>query len=401
MTARPREHRSETTNERVGLRPHAMKVVLVSHSGEIGGGAELVLLELVTGLIARGVAVNVLLPGAGVLADRLEAAGARPWSVRYEWWAASRRSRADARRRTGRNILAVLSMLPLLRRLAPDVVVTNTLTIPSAAVAAKALRIPHVWYLHEFGEKDHGLTFDLGLRSSVRLVNGLSARVIVNSRAIYDEFSRHIPSDKLRIAYCGVDVPDGLTRVSPSPERPFRLVLVGLKAPSKGQEDAIRAVGLLRERARDVRLTLVGHSSPDYAPRLARLARDVRADDVVDFIDFTEDRYRYFQQAHVALMCSRSEAFGRVTVEAMKLGLPVIGANRGATRELIRDEGTGLLYSHGDPSQLAERIDRLYRDRELRERLGRNAQEWARATFSVARHTADVMDVLAEVTAAA
>lgn len=401
MTARPREHPGETTEARGGRRPRAMKVVLVSHSGEIGGGAELVLLELVTGLIARGVAVNVLLPGAGVLADRLEAAGASPWSVRYEWWAALRRSRADARRRTGRNLLAAVSMLPLLRRLDPDVVVTNTLTIPSAAVAAKALRIPHVWYLHEFGEKDHGLTFDLGLRSSVRLVNGLSARVIVNSRAIYDEFSRHIPSTKLRIAYCGVDVPDGLTRVSPAPERPFRLVLVGLKAPSKGQEDAIRAVGLLRERARDVRLTLVGHSSPDYAPRLARLARDVRADDVVDFVDFTEDRYRYFQQAHVALMCSRSEAFGRVTVEAMKLGLPVIGADRGATRELIRDEGTGLLYAHGDPSGLAERIDRLYRDRALRERLGRNAQEWARATFSVARHTADVMDVLAEVIAAA
>ncbi len=377
-----------------------MKVVLASHSGQIAG-AELVLLELVTGLIARGVAVNVLLPGPGVLGDRLAAAGARRWSVRYEWWAALRRSRADARRRAGRNLLAAVSMLPLLRRLEPDVVVTNTLTIPSAAVAAKVLRIPHVWYLHEFGEKDHGLHFDLGLRRSVRLVNRLSARVIVNSRATYDEFSRHIPSEKLRVAYCGVHVPDGLARACPQPERPFRLVLVGLKAPSKGQEDAIRAVGLLRERGRDIRLALVGHSAPDYAPWLARLAREVRADDVVDFVDFTEDRFPYLQQAHVALMCSRSEAFGRVTVEAMKLGLPVIGANRAATRELIRDEVTGLLYAHGDPSDLAERIDRLYRDPALRERLGCNAQEWARATFSVARHTADVMNVLDEVVTAA
>ncbi len=357
--------------------------------------------KLVTGLIARGVAVNVLLPGPGVLGDRLAAAGARRWSVRYEWWAALRRSRADARRRAGRNLLAAVSMLPLLRRLEPDVVVTNTLTIPSAAVAAKVLRIPHVWYLHEFGEKDHGLHFDLGLRRSVRLVNRLSARVIVNSRATYDEFSRHIPSEKLRVAYCGVHVPDGLARACPRPERPFRLVLVGLKTPSKGQEDAIRAVGLLRERGRDIRLALVGHSAPDYAPWLARLAREVRADDVVDFVDFTENRFPYLQQAHVALMCSRSEAFGRVTVEAMKLGLPVIGANRAATRELIRDEVTGLLYAHGDPSDLAERIDRLYRDPELREQLGRSAQEWARATFSVARHTSDVMDVLAEVVTAA
>jgi glycosyltransferase involved in cell wall biosynthesis len=122
---------------------------------------------------------------------------------------------------------------------------------------------------------------------------------------------------------------------------------------------------------------------------------------VVDFVDFTEDRYRYFQQSHAALMCSRSEAFGRVTVEAMKLGLPVIGADRGGTPELVRDRETGLLYPHGDPSALAERIDRLYRDRELRERLGSDARKWAWATFSVRRHTQDVMEILAEIGSAA
>jgi len=377
-----------------------MKLVLASHTTTIGG-AELVLLELVAGLVARGVTADVVLPDRGVLGHRLEAAGARTWSVPYQWWAARRRSRAAAVRRSARNIVAAYSILILLRRLRPDVVLSNTLTIPSAAVAAKVLRIPHVWYLHEFGEKDHGLSFDLGFGWSVRLVDRMSARVIVNSHAIFDEFSRYIPSGKLRIAYCGVDVPDGLPRLSPPPERPFRLVLVGIKTPSKGQEDAIRAVGLLRAQKRDVRLALVGHASRDYALYLGRLARDLRADDVIDFVDFTEDPYHYFQHSHVALMCSRSEAFGRVTVEAMKLGLPVIGANSGGTRELIRDGGNGLLYSYGDPAGLAERIDRLYWDRELRERLGSNAREWARATFSVTRHIKDVMGVLAEISSAA
>lgn len=377
-----------------------MKLVVASHSTTIGG-AELVLLELVAELVDRGVTVDVVLPGSGVLGQRLEAAGVRTWSVPYEWWAGHRRTREAAVRRCGRNVVASYSILTLLRRLRPDVVLSNTLTIPSAAVAARVLRIPHVWYLHEFGQKDHGLSFDLGFGSSVRLVNWLSARVIVNSRAVFDEFSRYIPSRKLRLAYPGVAVPDGLSHCPPPPERPFRLVLVGIKTPSKGQEDAIRAVGLLRARERDIRLALVGHSSPEFALQLARLARDVRAEDVIDFVDFTEDRYRYFQQAHVALMCSKSEAFGRVTVEAMKFGLPVIGTNRGGTRELIRDGENGMLYAYGDPAGLAERIDRLYRDRELRERLGTGAREWAEATFSVARHTRDVMEVLAEISSAA
>ncbi len=80
--------------------------------------------------------------------------------------------------------------------------------------------------------------------------------------------------------------------------------------------------------------------------------------------------------SHVALMCSHSEAFGRVTVEAIKFGLPVIGANSDGTRELIREGWNGLLYPRGQLAELADRIDRLYWDQELRARLGENGREW-------------------------
>ena len=148
-------------------------------------------------------------------------------------------------------------------------------------------------------------------------------------------------------------------------------------------------------------MALVGHCSRQDLLRLRELAVCVSADDVIDFIDFTEDRDRYFIQSHAALMCSRSEAFGRVTVEAMKFGLPVIGANSGGTRELIRDGWNGLLYPPGDPAALAERIDRLYGDQALRARLGGNGRAWAQRTFSIARHTEGVMKVLAEILPAA
>jgi glycosyltransferase involved in cell wall biosynthesis len=289
----------------------------------------------------------------------------------------------------------------LLHRLAPDIVVTNTLTIPTAAVAAKVLKIPHVWYLHEFGEKDHGLRFDLGFKTSVRLINWLSTRILVNSHALFAEFSQSIPAHKLRVIYCAADVTPDAGGVPCTPDRPFRVVLVGSVTSSKGQDDAIRAVGLLRKQGREVRLTLVGHCASQALLRLRRLAVGVHADDVIDVIDFTETPERYFIQSHAALMCSRSEAFGRVTVEAMKFGLPVIGANSGGTRELIREGWNGLLYPSGDPAALAERIDRLYGDRALRARLGRNGQEWAQRTFSIARHTEAVMKVLAEILPAA
>jgi glycosyltransferase involved in cell wall biosynthesis len=377
-----------------------MKVALVSHTATIGG-AELVLLELATGLAGRGVTVDVILPARGRLGQRLEAAGARTWTLAYDWWVSPTWSWETGVRRAYHNVAGVWSTVSLLHQLAPDIVVTNTLTIPTAAVAAKVLKIPHVWYLHEFGEKDHGLRFDLGFKTSVRLINWLSARILVNSHALFAEFSQSIPAAKLRVVYCAADVSPDAGGVPCTPDRPFRVVLVGNVTWSKGQEDAIRAVGLLRKQGREVRLALVGHCASQDLLRLHTLAVGVRADDVIDVIDFTETPERYFIQSHAALMCSRSEAFGRVTVEAMKFGLPVIGANSGGTRELIREGWNGLLYPSGDPAALAERIDRLYGDRALRARLGRNGQEWAQRTFSIARHTEGVMTVLAEIVPAA
>jgi glycosyltransferase involved in cell wall biosynthesis len=377
-----------------------MKVALVSHTATIGG-AELVLLELARGLAGRGVTVDVILPARGRLGQLLEAAGARTWSLAYDWWVSPAWSWEAGVRRAYHNVSGIWPTVSLLKRLAPDIVVTNTLTIPTAAVAAKALKIPHVWYLHEFGEKDHGLRFDLGFETSVRLINWLSARILVNSHALFDEFSHSIPARKLRVVYCAADVSPEPGGVPCRQDRPFRVVLVGNVTSSKGQEDAIRAVGLLRKQGREVRLALVGHCATQDLLRLRALAVGVRADELIDFIDFTEDRERYFIQSHAALMCSRSEAFGRVTVEAMKFGLPVIGANSGGTRELIRDEWNGLLYPPGDPAALAERIDRLYGDQALRARLGGNGKEWAQRTFSIARHTEGVMKVLAEILPAA
>lgn len=81
-------------------------------------------------------------------------------------------------------------------------------------------------------------------------------------------------------------------------------------------------------------------------------------------------------------MCSRNEAFGRVTVEALKLGKPCIGANSGGTPELIRDGWNGLLYETGSPSSLAEKIEVLYWNKSLREELAKSAYHWANSTLS-------------------
>jgi glycosyltransferase involved in cell wall biosynthesis len=106
----------------------------------------------------------------------------------------------------------------------------------------------------------------------------------------------------------------------------------------------------------------------------------------VRFTPFTPDPLARLGDADVALMCSSSEAFGRVTVEAMKLGRPVIGADAAGTAELVRDGWNGLLYPAGDPAALAVCIERLHGDRPFLRALGAQAREWSCATFTPARY---------------
>ncbi len=95
-------------------------------------------------------------------------------------------------------------------------------------------------------------------------------------------------------------------------------------------------------------------------------------------------------------MCSRMEAFGRVTIEAMKMGTPVIGARSGGTPEVIREGLTGLLYTPGDVKELADKIQQLCENRQTARQMGEQARRWAMASFTQERHGAEVLAILRE-----
>ena len=373
-----------------------MKIVWISHGSRLSG-AELCLLEAVEGLARQRVDVHVIVPSDGPLIERLEALGISVSIIPANWWMSFKGLRSPLRRawRLARNIIACKSATRLLKEVRPDVVVTNTLTVPYGAVAARFVGTSHVWYVHEFGEEDHGLLFDLGEHLTLALVNRLSEKIIVNSTATLNKFRRYFSPDKLSLVYYGVPVPVQGNNEN-QPGSPLELILIGYISPAKGQDEAVRALASLREKQLSLRLTLIGAEWEDYGSYLRALASELQVSDSIRFVPFTTDRLRFMQEADLALICSRAEAFGRVTIEAMKLGKPVVGANTGATLELIKDGWNGLLYRHGDPKDLAKKIEYLYDNRSLVAEMGRNAQSWATQEFSSERYTAGLLDVLTD-----
>lgn len=381
-----------------------LRVAFITHYTELYG-ANLSLLNLLEGLSRYGVVPHVICPESGELLGELGARGVPAAIVPFEWWVSPHRSGGATR--LFQNVRRLRPLVTQLTNWRTDVVYSNSSVFAVGALAALQLEVPHVWHAREFGRRDYDLWPDLGLQMS-RLVFRTAQAMVFVSHALRRALAGTDPLANARVVYNGVAWEADFDRRRRAAEalrdrrQPFTFVLVGRFRESKGQAVAIRAFAELAARRPDVRLLLVGGAGgtgdQGYMDGCRALAAELGVQDRVEFWGYVPDPERAFLAADVALMCSRSEAMGRVTAEAMSTCRPVIGFDAGGTSELIDHDRTGLLYS--DPEALVERMLRYASDPGIALRHGEAGWARARARHSVESYAAQIGDVLCAVTGA-
>jgi glycosyltransferase involved in cell wall biosynthesis len=288
-----------------------------------------------------------------------------------------------------------------IKRWGCDIIYTNTSTVVVGAVAAKILRKPHVWHVREFNSPDHGLSFLFGQEFSPRLISRSTSLCIANSRAVAEKYAPYIPSPQLTVIYNSMHLAHAGVGTAarsiplPTPKRHFRCVTIGRLEKRKRQEDAIEAVAQLAADGFAVELLIVGDGDGSYSQSLQSTVEKHRLQDMVKFMGQVDNPQSLIQSADAILVCSSEEAFGRVTVEGMLAGKPVIGAKTGGTAELIEQGFNGLLFEVANASQLAQKIRFLYENPAEARRLGENSKRWAEKTFTKRRYSKELLAVLA------
>jgi glycosyltransferase involved in cell wall biosynthesis len=371
-------------------------VAFIAHTADLGGGAGRHLLELVTTLVDSALAEPlVVVPGEGEFAAAVRDAGVPVARAEYGWWCSSR-LREQPRTLTlaakqalhcGRRIGPwATSVARAVRDFSPDVVASNTCVSPAGAIAAARMRVPHLWLANEHGRDDFGLTFYLGFGPSMRLL-GLSSAVVVSiSHALGRALGRYVPSQKIEVLHTASLTPVGTALTPAAIGGPLRLLMLGRGVPAKGGEDAIHAVRLARAHGTDARLRFVGVAHPDDQARLRALVDDTEVRDAVEVVGYVDDALAEIDEAHACLTCSRVEAFGRVTIEYLRRGRPVIGTRAGGTPEIIDDGVTGFLYEPGDAKALAQKIELLAGSNETLTRMSSAALERNAHRFLPSEH---------------
>jgi glycosyltransferase involved in cell wall biosynthesis len=275
-----------------------------------------------------------------------------------------------------------------------------------AALAGRWVRLPVVWHLRDLLTAEH---FSPSRRRLVvRLANRWASRVLANSEATAQAFvSSGGDVDKVAVVHNGID-PTPFVEVDQGAVAAVRAEL-GLEAvpvvgvfsrlaPWKGQHVLLEALAALP----GVHALLIGAAlfggEVRYATSLHEQAERQGLSDRVHFLGFRSDIPVLLHGVDVVVHTSTApEPFGRVVVEGMMAGRPVVATRAGGVTEIITDGRTGMLVPPGDVRALAQAVDRLLTSPEEAQALARAGHKEALERFSLQRMLDDLELHLAEV----
>jgi glycosyltransferase involved in cell wall biosynthesis len=163
------------------------------------------------------------------------------------------------------------------------------------------------------------------------------------------------------------------------------IVYAGVVSPVKGIHCLIDAFSFTAEEFRRSQLLIIGkEENVGYADDLRQQIRKLGLENRVRFLGHEpqSELAIWMAKASVLVLPSMSEGLGRVIIEAMATGTPVIGSRVGGIPELIKDGVNGFLIAPGDAEALAEKLRWVLKNPDKARAMGRSARVFAQQTFS-------------------
>lgn len=378
-----------------------MKILFLDQTGKIGG-AELALLDVVKPYRQSSL---VGLFEDGPFRERLEQHGISVEILMPD--------PLEVKKDSGvvQGLRSIGKLLPLVSRVAKasssyDLIYANTAkALVVGALASAASGRPLVYQLHDILSEEH---FS---RSNIRLLvflsNRFASQVIADSKATKAAFIAAGGRPELvESVYYGFE-PEDYKDLSPAPrdvraalnlEDRFVIGHFSRLSPWKGQDVLIDA---LSDCPKDIEVLLVGDAlfgEDEYVAKLHRQVADLNLEDRVHFLGFRTDVAQLMAACDlVAHTSTAPEPFGRVIVEAMLCGTPVVAAAAGGAAELVENGETGWSTPPGDSLALAEAIKTCYAQPDLAAAIAKRGQAQSAKRFDMDTINNEMASLLAGV----
>jgi len=353
----------------------AISLLTFLHSGNLGG-TEKSHCEFISDHISRGGMVSTYVHGdSSLIGPEIINNGSSFYKSLIEnpWWVTSETTQERSlpiKKYFSRRSVKKLAWK--IRNDRHDLVLTQSSVSPVGAQVAKNLNIPHVWWIREFGDLDHGFSFPIPINKLADIFLKYSEFVLFNSVATHNYF---FPSSNDRAFVCQPYPRLGINNLRPFASSTNTFVLVGNINPRKGHEIVLRAMHICSLAGIEVKLRIVGTDHSNYIKDLLQLATVLGVDQNVFFVKETSDLDAIYSEIAGVIAPSHNEAFGRVPFEATAYGVPVIFSKSGGYLDYMVDGHNGLGFERGNYTDLAEKLASCLLDKMLMEKIVHNAQE--------------------------
>ncbi|UZR94234.1 glycosyltransferase family 4 protein [Chondrinema litorale] len=373
-----------------------MKILFFTHYTALFG-ANRSLIALAHQLQIKSYKVIVLLPTQGPLCKELEIRNI-PYIIEEfydEFYYKRGFSRLLGLKRHIENRLNIGKILKVVNSIKPDIIHSNSSALQIGAKVAYKLNIPHVWHIREFGLQDYKAAYNMGLKNHLKWLNR-SAHIISISEALKNEVLSAVKAP-ISIIYNGVMSEESMRKLPKQFRQSEKAVfaLVASFRSEKGHKDALDAFIDVADKLPKAELLLVGDCDNAFGNQLKEKVNQSGLTSRVKFPGFIDNPDEIYGEIDVLLMCSKSEAMGRVTAEAFAHSKPVIAFNGGANPELIENGIDGFLYAN--PQGLIDAMLKLGSDAELRLKIGEKGYQKALSLFTEEIYASKVEKVYKQV----
>lgn len=207
---------------------------------------------------------------------------------------------------------------------------------------------------------------------------------------LVDEVRQLNNNDNMPI-YCFHDyVP--VSQFVPDPENKNYIFFAGHPFHIKGVDILISAFINLNKDYPECRLLIMGYNRTD----LEKYRRQASACDRIEFLKpvYYDEIARYFRECIFFVLPSRSEAMGRVLLEAMASGKAIVASRVGGIPEVVDDGVTGLLFENENIHDLERKMRMLLSDNEMRLSMGESGRKRVETRFSEEHYQAQFVEMV-------
>jgi len=161
----------------------------------------------------------------------------------------------------------------------------------------------------------------------------------------------------------------------------YKIIFVGRLIECKGLPFLVKGFEQILNNNINAKLFLVGDGEEEN--KLKEYISELNIKQYVVFFDYKTNPQAFIRKADLLVLPSSEEGFGRVLLEAMGVGTPVIGTRIGGIPEIIEHGINGLLVDHGDIETLKKSIIKILKNNSLREKIIQGGYETINTKFRV------------------